>query len=131
MGLEAMMKVSDLGKRLRVRLGKLKRARVVELAAYDKAFSAWRRDVSRWLATEGAERAKTIAKGDVQSHYRGGGGLPDSLFRGMPRTPAFPSNDTIASIQKTLRFFALSKVAELQVTRRDLDEWFGEEGLEE
>lgn len=127
--MESVMKTMDLVKKLKARQTALKAGRTKLLAKYDVDFERWKRDVAKWVTTNVPARLKDVKKGDVAESRRGYSrccsGLPEHVFRDIPKPPTPPSDDAIKSIQKTLRFIAITDQKTMQVSSRDLALWFG------
>ncbi|HET9045062.1 MAG TPA: hypothetical protein VFN70_18030 [Burkholderiales bacterium] len=125
--METVMKTDVLVKKLKARQATLKANRVKALASYDVLFEKWKRDVAKWVTTTVPERVKDVKKGDLddRGHYgsRCCSGLPSHVFRGIPEPPKKPTDDAIKSIQKTLRFIAITDQKTMQVDDRDLKQW--------
>lgn len=123
--METTMKVAVLSKKLRARLGVLKKERTKLLAEYDKKFEAWKRDVAKWLREVPADRVASVKKSEVNGGRWSRGELPARVFAGQPSPPSFPSDELIQKIHKTLRYVAVTGQATIRVSPHDVEEWFG------
>lgn len=125
------MRADVLAKKLRARVVVLKQEREVLLKAYDKEFVKWKDDVARWLRTEAPKRIPRVKKSELERRYGCHTSLPNYVFEGIPQPPTKPSDEKIRDIQKTLRYIAFTGQGSIQVTQRQIDEWFGKEAEED
>ena len=124
--METTMNARELAKRLRKRLGELKKDRAKKLAAYDVAFEKWKGDLARFLRTDEVRtRILAVRKSDEDGRYGCHLGVPNFVFKDAPPRPQKPKDDTIREVQKTLRYIAFTGTPKVQVSSRQLDDWFG------
>ena len=123
--METTMKVAVLSKKLRARLGVLKKERTKLLAEYDKKFEAWKRDVAKWLREVPADRVASVKKGELRDGRWNRADLPARVFAGQPKPPTYPSDEAIEKIHKTLRYVAVTGQQTIRVSPHDVEEWFG------
>lgn len=118
------MSTMVLAKKLRARQKELKAERAKVVAAYERAFEKWKRDVAAFVKNEVPSRVATVKRGDFSGYSRCCSGLPEHVFRDIPKRPTLP-DDPSKEIAKTLRFIAITGQQKMQVSERDLKSWFG------
>lgn len=124
--MEHKMKSTILAKKLREKLASLSKEREAAKKVYERDIAKWKKDVAAFIAETVPERISRIAKSDLSkgNYYRCCSGLPDFVFKDVPRRPEMPDFDKFRrKVKKGLNYLAIVAPVEVQVSERMLEDW--------